>query len=118
MGRKVGPIKWEGRNVWWLICRSHADAGGNGAASSSGIDLSLCHGFRVLRRLDISKRRVDAVVQQLVDFRARDRYAATSGGLRPGAKRMGEDPSAAGLSAAQNPAALITGAVFSRLVIA
>ena len=71
MGRTTGSCQRQGRNVWWLLCRRYADARRDVEAASFGGDFSLRDRVRVLRRLDLSERSVDAVVRQFMDFRAR-----------------------------------------------
>src|SRR6185369_14778368 len=117
MGCRPGPVQREGRNVWRLLRWSHTDARGDGGAASSRFDLSLRDRIRVLRWLDLSKRGFDAVVQQFVDLWSCHRHPAPPGRINSSAKGMGKDSAPSGLSATQSAAALITGAVFSRLVI-
>ena len=69
-GRARCRIGWQGRDVRRLVCRRDADARGHRPSASPRRDLSRRHGEQLPLELDVSGRRVLAVVQSVVDVRA------------------------------------------------
>src|SRR5205807_2703665 len=66
MGGGAALFEWESRDVWRVVRRSDAISGGDCEATAPGRDLSNRDGVELSRRVDLSGRRVRAVVQRVV----------------------------------------------------
>src|SRR5262245_53558683 len=67
MGRRAGILERRRRDVRRIVRRRDADARQRFKTPAFEGDLPVCHSLGVLRGMDVSGRRIDAVVHQLVD---------------------------------------------------
>src|SRR6185369_9241001 len=89
MGGEVGLCQRQGWNVWRFICGRHANARSYRPAAAPGCHLSLPDEFGLLRRLDLSERRADAMVREFLDFGLSCRHTTATGRRKPEAQRVG-----------------------------
>ena len=69
---KFVQLRWQGWYVWRFLRGRYTNARRYRCATASCCDLPLRNGFRLLRWLDLSKWRANAMVHEFVDFSFHD----------------------------------------------